>query len=310
MAALGAVQQADKRVFQLMVFLERQAGRRVQQALDGVEILVADERFMQTARLDVVIDIAARFGQHAAAHGGLRGLAAPCHIARVQAVAQHVAHRLSAPCDTSRSALAPCIETAGNDIAADTLQAQIKDLAHDRCLRRVWFERVALAALHLDAEIAVGVGLAHVFALFDRRDAPGDHAALDGLILAARHEQAKLEVFLVELVGGVVSLCRGDDACARVFERLCDDALVNAVAAGKTLDLHNQHAVPMPGLDLGQQPLHLRPRGDGFARDDLLVDAADLQPHAAREREQRGAVPGEGFALATGFGLGVRAGFA
>ena len=91
--------------------------------MHGIKILITDERFMQAARLDVVIHIPARLGQHAVAHGGLRGLTSPCHIARVQAVAQHVAHRLGAPRDTGRGTLAACIETAGNDIAADTLQA-------------------------------------------------------------------------------------------------------------------------------------------------------------------------------------------
>ena len=67
-------------------------------------------------------------------------------------------------------------------------------------------EGVALGPFDLYPFIAVRSGGGNVFPLLERGHAPPLEPAVDGFILPAGHEQAKLKILLVGLVGGIVSL--------------------------------------------------------------------------------------------------------
>lgn len=74
MPAFAAVQQPNKRVFDLESLFQGQARCVVQQELRGVEIIFADQCRMQPPGLDIVIHITARLGEHAVTHDWLRRL--------------------------------------------------------------------------------------------------------------------------------------------------------------------------------------------------------------------------------------------
>ena len=67
-------------------------------------------------------------------------------------------------------------------------------------------ESVTLGPFDLYPFIAVRSGGGNVFPLLERGHAPPLEPAVDGFILPAGHEQAKLKILLVGLVGGIVSL--------------------------------------------------------------------------------------------------------
>ena len=117
-------------------------------------------------------------------------------------------------------------------------------------------------------------------------------------------------MFLIIVIIGVEDLSGGDDIGAGELERPGDNALVDAVATGKALDLHDEDAVPAPRLDLGKKLLHLRAVGDGIAGDDLLIDFTDGIAALLGKGQERFAVGDKHVGLTAGFGFQIGAGFA
>ncbi len=172
------------------------------------------------------------------------------------------------------------------------------------------FEGKALVAFQLYAAVAVGGLVADVLALLDGGNTPALQAAVDGLILAPGHEKPKLEILLVVLVCWVVDLEGGDDFRVGEFERLRDDALVDGVATGQTLDLHHQHPLPRALFHLGEEPLHDRPGGDSLAGDNFPIDFRHVVMAALGDLQKGLFVPGQRLTLATGLGFCIGAGLA
>ena len=80
------------------------------------------------------------------------------------------------------------------------------------------------------------------------------------------------------------------------------------ITAGKTLDFHDEHTVPLTGSDFRKEPLHLRTSGYRFTGYDLFVGGAYRDSHTPGELQQGSLVPGKRFALAVRFCFEVGAG--
>ena len=141
----------------------------------------------------------------------------------------------------------------------------MKYILYDRSGLRVGLERAAFFALELDFAVAEGRLPGGVFALAPCGLHTGVQTAADSFIFTAGHEKPEFKILLVVFVVWVKGFKRRDDAGFRVFEGARDNALIDAVAARQTLDLHHDHAAPLSGFHLLQQPLHLRTRGNGVA---------------------------------------------
>ena len=137
--------------------------------------------------------------------------------------------------------------------------------------------------------------LGDILSLRSRAVPPANQTAGDGLILPAAHEQAKFKVFLVKFIAGVVDLGRGDDLGAGKLKYLADIRLIGAVAARQALQVHHQHPGVQPCVDLLQQLLNLRPCGNGFAGDDLIIGFGHAVPALSCQTVQNGLVPLERF---------------
>ena len=74
-----------------------------------------------------------------------------------------------------------------------------------------------------------------------------------------------------------------------------DIALIHGVAAGKALNLHDIHAKPAPGGQIGQKLLSLRALRKGFAGNDFLIDMTYGVPVVSGQGREHGTMAGEGF---------------
>ena len=137
-------------------------------------------------------------------------------------------------------------------------------------------QRPALVVRHPDALVAIGGHAGHPFPLFGGGKAAALQAAVDGLILPAGHEKAKLEILLVVLVVWVVDLEGGYDFGAGILERLRHNPLVDGITTGQPLHLDDENTLPQPLLHLLEELLHDRPGGDRLAGDDLPVNLGDV----------------------------------
>lgn len=133
-------------------------------------------------------------------------------------------------------------------------------------------ERAALFVFELYPTITKRSQTGRPFPLFGGGETTALQPAVDNLVLAAAHKQAELEILFIELVVGVIRFYRGDYFRPGELERLCDDALVDCVAARQTLDLHDEDAGPNALLNLRENPLHHRTGSDGVTGDDLAVN--------------------------------------
>ena len=89
---------------------------------------------------------------------------------------------------------------------AQAVDIHVIDMPHDLGPVLHDSEGVALGPFDLHPFIAVGSGGGNVFPLLERGHAPPLEPAVDGLVLPAGHEESKLKILLVGLVGGIVSL--------------------------------------------------------------------------------------------------------
>lgn len=103
-------------------------------------------------------------------------------------------------------------------------------------------------------------------------------------------------------------MCGSNYLGAAVLECLGDKPLIHGITTGKTLDFHDEHAVPFTCSDLRKEPLHLRTSGYRFTGYDLFVGGAYRDSHTPGEFQQGSLVPGKGFALAVRLGFEVGAG--
>lgn len=188
---------------------------------------------------------------------------------------------------------------------ADPVQVPAVNPFHDFGLLGHDAQRPAFFLRQLVPLIAVGVAPTEIFSFLDRRDPARDKPPVDGLKFAAGHEKPELEIVLVHFIGRVVGFVRRDDFGAGRGERLRDHALIDAVAARKALDLHDQHALPFARRDFFKKLLHLRARRQRFARHDFLVHRADVKQPVPRQIKQRRPVPRKGLALAARFRFAV-----
>ena len=182
-----------------------------------------------------------------------------------------------------------------------SLHIPVEDVPHHRSSLRIRRQPKPLVLGQLHSAIAVGRCVAHPFAFLHRRQSATLQAAVDDLVLPPCHKEAELEVFLIELVVGVVGFQGGDDLGVGDLERLGDDALVDGVTTGETLHFHHQHPLPQPLIHVRQQLLHLGTGGDGVAGDHFFVDVGHVQLLRRRQRQQGLPVPGQGVAFAVGF---------
>ena len=119
-------------------------------------------------------------------------------------------------------------------------------------------------------------GVGHVAAFLDGHLEPTAQALGDDLVLPAGDEGLQFGVFLVDLIGEVVDLLRGDDESAGLPEGVQDDALILHAAAGKPVQIHAQHRVIVAVLHVLQEPEHLGPGVEGLAADHLWVLGQDV----------------------------------
>lgn len=68
-----------------------------------------------------------------------------------------------------------------------------------------------------------------------------DQSAVDGFILSPAHEQAKLKVFFIELVGGIINFRRSNYFCPRKLKHLTNICLVGTVTSCQSLHIYNQN---------------------------------------------------------------------
>ena len=85
-----------------------------------------------------------------------------------------------------------------------------------------------------------------------------------------------MKVLLVDLIGQVINLFRGNDQGAGLPEGVQDDALVLHPTAGEPVQVHAQHGVILTFLYVLEEPEHLGPRVERFAADDLRVLLQDV----------------------------------
>lgn len=170
-------------------------------------------------------------------------------------------------------------------------------------------EGISLVVLQLDAAIAVGRTAAHKFAFHDGLQTPALHPAMDGLVLTPSHKEGKLKILLIGGVVRIVHLGGADDIGSGSFESVGDQPLIHGITTGEALHLHDIDAGPFPGEDVRKQALHFGTVRDGFAADDLLVNATDGVMVAGGQVGQNALVAGKRLALAALLCLKVGTGF-
>ena len=185
----------------------------------------------------------------------------------------------------------------------------LEDHADNFCLFLYDFQSKSLVVRNLDFAVPVRRNAADILALFRRCLSASDKPAVGSGKFAPRHEESELEVFLVELVLRVERFERRNYLGAAVLERLGDKPLIHGITTGKTLDFHDEHAVPLTSSDFRKEPLHLRTSGYRFTGYYFFIGGAYCYTLAPGEFQKGGFVSGKGFALAVRFCFEVGTGF-
>ena len=131
-------------------------------------------------------------------------------------------------------------------------------------------------AVHHSFVVAVW-GVGHIAPILNRHLEAAAQAFGDNFVLPAADEGFQLGVLLVDLIGQIIDLFRGNDQGAGLPEGVQDDALVLHPAAGEPVQIHAQDSVILTFLYILEEPEHLGPRVERFAADDLWVLLQDVE---------------------------------
>ena len=175
----------------------------------------------------------------------------------------------------SGGAAGPCpqgVDMSGDGGTAVPLRVQGEHHAHEPGLRLPDLQGGAAACHGLP--VAVG-GVGHIAPVLDGAPEPPAQPLVDDLVLPAAHEGLELRKLVVDLVGEVVDLLRGDDQRAAVPEGVQDDALVLHPPAGEAVQVHAEHRAEAPRLHVRQQTEHLGPGVEALAADHLGIPVHD-----------------------------------
>ena len=219
----------------------------------------------------------------------------PANLAHIDGIGENLANGGIAPRTAVTRGNRQIVQCVGNLLGARPVQKQVEHLFHHLRFLRMRLQRIALLARQLQPAVAVGRDAGDILSLRSRAVPPANQTAGDGLILPAAHEQAKFKVFLVKFIAGVVDLGRGDNLGAGKLKYLADIRLIGAVAARQALQVYHQHPGVQSCVDLLQQLLNLRPCGNGFAGDDLIIGFGHAVPALSCQTVQNGLVPLERF---------------
>ena len=196
------------------------------------------------------------------------GLLIPHDFPGEGGVAEDVGHAVAGKLRGAVGLGAQGIDVTSDGDAAVTLEIQVVHHADKLGLRLVdlqgWF------AIHRHLAVAIG-GISHVAAVLNRLLQTSAEALVDDLVFPARHEGLELGHFVVQIIGEVVSVLRGNNQCIRVPEGIEYDALVLHAATGKPVQIHHQHCVVTSLFHVFQQAEHLGTGIQALATDHLVV---------------------------------------
>ena len=143
----------------------------------------------------------------------------------------------------------------------------------------------------VDGHLSVAVGgVGHIAAVLNGAVQTPAQPLVDDLILPAGHEGLELRQLIVDLVGEIVHLLRGDDSGAAVPEGVQNDPLVLHAAPGEAVQVHAQNSVVAPRFHILQQPQHLWPGVQALPADHLRVPVLHQEAVALGALQQSGPV--------------------
>ena len=197
----------------------------------------------------------------------------PDDLAHIGGVAKNLGHAVAGELRGAVGPGAQGIDMPGHGHAAIPLGVQFKHHAYKLCFRFVDLQ--GGLAVYYGLVVAVG-GIGHVTTLLDGHLEPSAKTLGYDFVLPAGDEGFQLGVLLVDLVGEVVNLFRGDDESSGLPEGVQDDALVLHAATGEPVQVHAQHRVVVSILHVLQEPEHLGAGIERLAADHLGVLGQDV----------------------------------